>query len=113
MRLRCLLLFPLLVFSCFQAFAEKPSVRIILFTPSDRDAPGGAQHRLTQIADAADRFFFTEMKRWGYLKSDVTYKQIAEEVFLAGACRDAMRTVGVTLQSPVVIGFFSLPVLRS
>ena len=57
---------PLLVFSCFQAFAEKPSVRIILFTPSDRDAPGGAQHRLTQIADAADRFFFTEMNRWGY-----------------------------------------------
>ena len=40
-------------------------------------------------------WILTQMKRWGYLKSDVTYKQIAEEVFLAGACRDAMRTVGV------------------
>jgi len=40
-------------------------------------------------------WILTQMKRWGYLKSGVTYKQIAEEVFLAGACRDAMRTVGV------------------
>ena len=39
-------------------------------------------------------WILTQMKRWGYLKSDVTYKQVAEEVFLAAACRDAMRSVG-------------------
>jgi nitrate/nitrite transport system substrate-binding protein len=39
-------------------------------------------------------WILTQMKRWGYLKSDVTYKQVAEEVFLATACRDAMRSVG-------------------
>src|SRR5437870_4006069 len=39
-------------------------------------------------------WILTQMKRWGYLKSDVTYKKVAEEVFLATACRDAMRSVG-------------------
>jgi len=39
-------------------------------------------------------WILTQMKRWGYLKADVTYKQVAEEVFLATACRDAMRSVG-------------------
>jgi len=39
-------------------------------------------------------WILTQMRRWGYLKSDVTYKQVAEEVFLAAACRDAMRSVG-------------------
>jgi len=39
-------------------------------------------------------WILTQMKRWGYLKSDVTYKQVAEEVFMAPACRDAMRSVG-------------------
>ena len=39
-------------------------------------------------------WILTQMQRWGYLKSDVTYKQVAEEVFLAAACRDAMRSVG-------------------
>jgi nitrate/nitrite transport system substrate-binding protein len=39
-------------------------------------------------------WILTQMKRWGYLKSDVTYKQVAEEVFLSAACRDAMRSVG-------------------
>jgi nitrate/nitrite transport system substrate-binding protein len=39
-------------------------------------------------------WILTQMKRWGYLKSDVTYKQVAEEVFMATACRDAMRSVG-------------------
>jgi nitrate/nitrite transport system substrate-binding protein len=40
-------------------------------------------------------WILTQMKRWGYLKSDVTYKKVAEEVFLATACRDAMRSLGV------------------
>jgi hypothetical protein len=43
-----------------------PTVRIVLFTPSDLKVPAGARHRLTQIADSAERFLFKEMKRWGY-----------------------------------------------
>lgn len=41
-------------------------VRIVLFVPSDLPFPAGAQHRLTQIADAAEAFFFTGMTRNGY-----------------------------------------------
>ena len=40
-----------------------PTIRIILFTASDRTPPADAAHRLTQIADAAERFFFSEMTR--------------------------------------------------
>src|SRR5205823_972986 len=29
-----------------------PTIRIVLYTPSDLEPPGGASHRLTQIADA-------------------------------------------------------------
>jgi Tol biopolymer transport system component len=43
-----------------------PSVRIVLFTPSDVSPPPGVPHRLTQIAEATERFFFEGMKRWGY-----------------------------------------------
>ena len=43
-----------------------PTIRIILFTASDRTPPAGVPHRLTQIADATERFFFGEMKRWKY-----------------------------------------------
>src|SRR6266849_511532 len=39
-------------------------------------------------------WILTQMKRWGYLKTEVTYKKVAEEVFLAGACRDALRATG-------------------
>ncbi len=41
-------------------------------------------------------WILTQMKRWGYLKTDVTYRKVAEEVFLASACRDAIRAVGAT-----------------
>jgi nitrate/nitrite transport system substrate-binding protein len=40
-------------------------------------------------------WILTQMKRWGYLKTEVTYRKVAEEVFLATACRDAMKAVGV------------------
>jgi hypothetical protein len=43
-----------------------PQVRIILFTASDKTPPAEAPARLTKIADAAERFFFAEMKRWKY-----------------------------------------------
>src|SRR5499426_1235983 len=39
-------------------------------------------------------WILTQMKRWGYVKTDVTYKKVAEEVFLASACRDALRATG-------------------
>ena len=39
-------------------------------------------------------WILTQMKRWGYVKGDVDYKKIAGEVFLTGACRDAMKAVG-------------------
>jgi nitrate/nitrite transport system substrate-binding protein len=39
-------------------------------------------------------WILTQMKRWGYLKADVSYRKVAEEVFLATGCRDAMRVLG-------------------
>jgi hypothetical protein len=44
----------------------QPTIRIILFTASDRTPPASVPHRLTQIADAAERFLLGEMKRWKY-----------------------------------------------
>jgi len=34
------------------------------------------------------------MKRWGYIKGDVDYKQVAEKVFLLTDARKAMRELG-------------------
>ncbi|MBI3637672.1 MAG: ABC transporter substrate-binding protein [Candidatus Rokubacteria bacterium] len=39
-------------------------------------------------------WIMTQMKRWGYLKGDVNYKKVAEEVFLATGTRDAMKALG-------------------
>jgi nitrate/nitrite transport system substrate-binding protein len=39
-------------------------------------------------------WILTQMKRWGYLKGDVNYKDIAEQVFLATGCADTMRELG-------------------
>ena len=39
-------------------------------------------------------WILTQMKRWGYLKTDVNYRKVAEEVFLAAGCREAMRSLG-------------------
>src|SRR6267143_1389175 len=39
-------------------------------------------------------WILTQMKRWGYLKADVSYRKVAEEVFLATGCREAMRVLG-------------------
>jgi WD40-like Beta Propeller Repeat len=44
-----------------------PTIRIILFTPSDRQPPATVSHRLTQIADATEKFLLGEMTRWKYL----------------------------------------------
>lgn len=41
-------------------------------------------------------WILTQMKRWGYVKGDVDYKAIAEQVFLAGDCASVMREQGHT-----------------
>ncbi len=43
-----------------------PSIRIVFFTPADIKPPAGVQRRLTQIANAAERFVVAGMKRAGY-----------------------------------------------
>lgn len=43
-----------------------PTIRIVLFTPSDVQPPAGVPHRLTQIAEATERFLFEGMRRWKY-----------------------------------------------
>jgi nitrate/nitrite transport system substrate-binding protein len=41
-------------------------------------------------------WILTQMKRWGYIKGDVDYTKIAEQVFLADQCRDIMKQQGHT-----------------
>jgi len=44
-------------------------------------------------------WILTQMKRWGYIKGDVNYKQIAEQVFLAAECSDIMKGLGYAAPS--------------
>ena len=39
-------------------------------------------------------WILTQMKRWGYIKGDVDYKKVAEEVFLAADCGRMMKELG-------------------
>ncbi len=39
-------------------------------------------------------WILTQMKRWGYIKGDVDYKKIAEQVYLASGCREVMKSMG-------------------
>src|SRR2546428_2705966 len=39
-------------------------------------------------------WILTQMRRWGYVKQDVNYKKIAQEVYLAAACREVMKSMG-------------------
>jgi len=38
-------------------------------------------------------WILTQMKRWGYVKGDVDYKKIAEQVYLAAGCREVMKAL--------------------
>jgi nitrate/nitrite transport system substrate-binding protein len=54
-------------------------------------------------------WILTQMKRWGYLKGDVNYKKIAEEVFLAADCAKIMKETGwepppTTYKKHVILG---------
>lgn len=44
-------------------------------------------------------WILTQMKRWGYIKGDVDYKKIAEEVFLASECGEVMKKLGYPVPS--------------
>lgn len=39
-------------------------------------------------------WILTQMKRWGYIKGDVDYRGIAEQVFLASECGEIMKEAG-------------------
>lgn len=39
-------------------------------------------------------WILTQMKRWGYIKGDVNYQGIAEEVYLASECGNLMKELG-------------------
>ncbi|HET7875995.1 MAG TPA: CmpA/NrtA family ABC transporter substrate-binding protein [Methylomirabilota bacterium] len=39
-------------------------------------------------------WILTQMKRWGYVKGDVDYRKIAEQVYLADQCREVMKSLG-------------------
>ena len=39
-------------------------------------------------------WILTQMKRWGYIKQDVDYKKVAQEVYLASGCREVMKSLG-------------------
>ena len=41
-------------------------------------------------------WILTQMKRWGYIKGDVNYHQIAEQVYLAGDTARIMKSLGYT-----------------
>lgn len=44
-------------------------------------------------------WMLTQMKRWGYMKGDVNYKQIAEKVFLLTDAKKHMQEVGMPVPS--------------
>jgi len=49
-----------------EATSPLPTLRIVLFTPSDVEPPAGARRRITQIADFTERFFVRWMTYWKY-----------------------------------------------
>lgn len=77
---------------------------------------------LGNILDVPDRIDFdpfpwhsmgvwilTQMKRWGYIKGDVDYKAIAEQVYLAADCAAVMKQLGLeppttTYQNYTIMG---------
>ena len=50
-------------------------------------------------------WMLTQMKRWGYVKGDVNYKQIAEQVFLLTDAKKYMKQLGETAPEGAYPGF--------
>jgi nitrate/nitrite transport system substrate-binding protein len=44
-------------------------------------------------------WILTQMKRWGYIKGDVDYQKVAEEVFRAAECAEIMKELGYSSSS--------------
>ena len=54
-------------------------------------------------------WILTQMKRWGYVKKDIDYKKIAEQVYLAAECGAKMKELGydapsTTYKKHVIMG---------
>lgn len=54
-------------------------------------------------------WILTQMKRWGYVKEDINYKKIAEQVYLAAECGAKMKELGydapsTTYKKHVIMG---------
>ncbi|WP_018954850.1 CmpA/NrtA family ABC transporter substrate-binding protein [Thioalkalivibrio sulfidiphilus] len=50
-------------------------------------------------------WILTQMKRWGYLRRDIDYHAVAEQVFLASECAEIMRELGYEPPKETYKGF--------
>jgi nitrate/nitrite transport system substrate-binding protein len=50
-------------------------------------------------------WMLTQMKRWGYVKGDVNYKQMAEKVFMLTEAKKHMKALGETAPEGAYPGF--------
>ena len=84
------------------AYLNQPEIVVAqVLTGKFADGLGGVQ----TVADRADFdpmpwqsmavWMLTQMKRWGYLKGSVDYKQVAEQVFLLTDAKKAMKQLGM------------------
>ena len=48
-------------------------------------------------------WILTQLKRWGYIKQDVNYRQVAEQVFRAADCAQAMQGMGMAPPSEIYV----------
>jgi nitrate/nitrite transport system substrate-binding protein len=56
-------------------------------------------------------WMLTQMKRWGYLKGDVNYKQIAEKVFLLTDARKQMKALDMAVPEDKTGGYAKFKVM--
>ena len=50
-------------------------------------------------------WMLTQLKRWGYIKGDVNYKQIAEQVFLLTDAKKTMKSLDMKVPEGAYPGF--------
>jgi nitrate/nitrite transport system substrate-binding protein len=51
-------------------------------------------------------WILTQMKRWGYVKGDLDYQKIAQEVYLATDCEKVMKELGYTVPTSTNKNYF-------
>jgi len=63
------------------------------------EGPGGAQGGRTGFEPfpwhSLGIWILTQLKRWGYVKADLDYRKVAEQVFLATGARERMAELGI------------------